>query len=355
MSQREWTASFESKCRFTHELYWELFSTLTAVTLGHHGQDALTSVQWNMVRRHQRNFFLPALKKLGLENEKSDAIAAAKFHVLSNEIGGGLNVDYIEESPQKVWIRYNPPSKFGSFVGATLPQVHNQFWAGWHAYNGRSLGNPRLGYVSCHMICQGDPYDAGYFKIYDHDLDPEECLQFSQGERLPPVDPAVQPRLGEDWTPERRLRALRNYGVEFAYEITRALLELFGVGGARALVEQAAAINTANHADEIIETLELKSFDAEGIATFIERDRGLLEEEVEIEKVASDEYIVRQKARNPRLFSDPASLPVEIDEAFLKGWRIFLELVNRDLTVDMTQALSAGHSHYEWHIHPRSD
>ena len=60
---------------------------------------------------------------------------------------------------------------------------------------------------------------------------------------------------------------------------------------------------------------ELRGFDAEGMATFIERDRGLLDEEVEIEKVSRNEYKVRQKARNPRLFPDPASLPVEIDEA----------------------------------------
>ena len=112
-------------------------------------------------------------------------------------------------------------------------------FAGWHAFNGRSLGNPRLGYVSCHMLCQGDPYDAGYFKIYDHDLSPEECLQFSQGERIPPVDPAAQPQLSEEWTPERRLRALRNYGVEFAYEVIHTLLDLHGVGGARAVVANA--------------------------------------------------------------------------------------------------------------------
>jgi len=354
LAQKHWKASFEEKARFAHAYYMEFYNCMWGTALAQHGADEVQRMHWTQIRRHQRNFFLPGLEKLGLTNEKSDAIASAKYHVLAN-ILGGIDVQYIEESPEKAWIRYNPPNFFGTLVSALPSRAVVPDFAGWHAYNGRSLGNPRLGYVLTHLMCQGDPYDAGYFKLYDHDLDPEECLQFSQGERMPPIDPATQPQLGEDWTPERRLRALRNYGVEFAYEVIHTLLDLHGVGGARAVVANAAAISTANQYKKIIDTLGLEKFDAEGIALFIQRDRALLDEEVEVEKVSTDEYVVRQKARNRRLFPAPASLPVEIDEALLQGWRTFVELVNRDLTVEMTQALSSGHPQYEWQIHRRAD
>ena len=105
----------------------------------------------------------------------------------------------------------------------------------------------------------------------------------------------------------------------------------------------------------MIEVLGLQEFDAAGIATFIQRERALIDEEVEIEKVSRDEYVVRQKARNRRMFPDLSRIPVEIDHALLNAWRTFIELVNRDLTVDMTAALTAGDPHYEWVIHPRAD
>jgi len=241
-------------------------------------------------------------------------------------------------------------------VGALSSRTIAVDFLGWHAHNGRSLGNPRLGYVVTHMVCQGDPYTAGYFKIYDHDLaHPEETFQFSQGERVPRIDPDAQPQLGPDWTPERKLRAKRNYSVEYDFEIIRTLLDMYGVGGARALVEHAAAVTIHTVRQELVEALSLRTFDAAGIATFIQRERALLDEEVEIEKISRDEVVVRQKARNPRLFPDPSRIPVEIDEALLNGWRTLLELVNRDLTVDMTAALTAGDPHYEWVIHPRVD
>ena len=89
----------------------ELFCSLFALTLCHHGQEATRQLQWQMVRRHHRDYFLPGMKKPGLENEASDAIAVAKYHVFSNMV---VDIDYIEESPEKVWLRYNPPSLFAA-------------------------------------------------------------------------------------------------------------------------------------------------------------------------------------------------------------------------------------------------
>ena len=149
-----------------------------------------------------------------------------------------------------------------------------------------------------------------------------------------------------DWTPERKLRALRTSVVEGVYQVIFAMLDLYGVGGARALVEHASAVAMTLQKQNLVQALELGRFDAVEIAHFIQRDRALLDEEVTIEKVSRDEYVVRQEARNPRLFPDLSRIPVEIDEALLKGWRTLVELVNRDLRVDMTAALTAGNAHY---------
>ena len=349
----EWKASFEQKCGIACDYYMDLYRCLSASTLAHHGQEGLRRMHWQMVRRHHREFFLPGLKKLGLEHEASDAIAAAKYHVFANMV---VDIDYVEESPEKVWLRYNPPSQYGGLVGTFSAAVGAGDYAAWNAYNGPAMGNPRLGYVVTHLICQGDPYDAGYFKLYDHDLaHPEETFQLSPGERVPPVDPEKAPKLPGDWTRERELRALRNSAVEGAYQVIYTLLDLHGVGGARALLAQAASVTATLQYRPLIEALEIERFDAAGVAEFIRRDRALLDEEVSVEEVSSDECVVRQTARNPRFFPDPARVPVEIDEALLAGWRTLIELMNRDLTVDMTAALSAGDPHHEWVIRRRLD
>ena len=96
MAQTEWEATLEEKSRFANSFYVELHNALLASLLAHHGQYALAQLQFQMLRRHHK-YFVPGLKKLGLDNEATDAIAAAKYHVLSNQLGG-LDVDYIEET-----------------------------------------------------------------------------------------------------------------------------------------------------------------------------------------------------------------------------------------------------------------
>ena len=354
MAHDEWRATVEEKYRFAHAFYMELvYNGFIASTLRHHGQDAVGELHWRVLRQHQRDFFLPGLKKLGLENEATDAIKAAKFHVLANGLGG-VDMRYVEETPEKAWIIYLTSAPNGSLLGALEPQAFFRGMQAWHAHNGLSLGNRRMAFVITHLVCWGDAYDAGYFKIFDRELShPEETLQFSLGEKLPPMDSARQPELSADWTPERRVKALRNFAVEFGNEMIHGMLEIYGIGGTRALVEHAAAVNMVLQKRNVIEGLGLKAFDAAGIATFIQRDRALLDEEVAIEKHSAGEYVVRQTDRNPRLFPDPGAMPVEIDEALLKGWRILVELTNPDLRVDMTAALTDGDPHYEWRIYPR--
>ena len=352
MTQQDWKPSIEEKSQFTHSFYVRFSECLTASVLGHYGQDGIAQLHWQLMRQMQDTQFLPGLKMFDLEREETDAIAAAKFHVLVNEMVG-LDMEFIEETPEKVWIIYKT-GFWGAVGGALAPKSIQVIFSAWHGHNGPSMGNPRLGYVLTHLQCQGDAYDAGYFKIYDHDLrHPEQTLQFSQGERIPRGDPSKAPAFPAFITPERRIKALRNFGVSYVNEIMGIMLDMYGVGEACRLIEHAAAVSMTIQRRALVDALGLQDFSAAGIATFIQRDRALLDEEVTIEKVSQDEYVVRQEARNPRLFPDLARTPAAVDEALLKGWRTFIDLTNRDLAIDMTAALTAGDPHYEWVIRPR--
>ncbi|MDW3428521.1 hypothetical protein NQ306_25955, partial [Escherichia coli] len=62
---------------------------------------------FRVFRRQQQERFLPGLKKLGLDG-LPPAVAAARYHYLSNWIGG-VHVEYMYETDRKAWIRYPPP------------------------------------------------------------------------------------------------------------------------------------------------------------------------------------------------------------------------------------------------------
>ena len=353
MTENKWSATIEENYRFAHSFYMEFaYNSLIASTLQHHGQDGVGELHWRLLRQHQRDYFLPALKKLGLEDEATDAIKAAKFHVLANQIGG-LDMGYVEETPEKVWVPYYTSWPRGSLLGALAPQAFLRAYQAWHAHNGRSLGNPRMGYVITHLVCRGDPYDAGYSR-YSITICPTQRRPCNS---IPVKDFRRSTRRRHQ---SSRLTGRRHAGSErCATTGWNSPTRSFGgywsctVSAARALVEHAVAVNMVQQKHRLIETLGLQSFDAAGIATFIERDRALLDEEVMIEKLSANEYIVRQTERNPRLFPDLSRLPVEIDEALLRGWRTLLELTNPNVTVDMTAALTAGDPHYEWLIRAR--
>ena len=76
------------------------------------GEGRAADVMKGLFRRQQEERFLPGLKKLGLSDEP-DAVACAKYHFLSNHVGG-VSVAYIAESDTKAWIRYLPRAGFST-------------------------------------------------------------------------------------------------------------------------------------------------------------------------------------------------------------------------------------------------
>lgn len=201
------------------------------------GSTAVGEWVFRLFRRQHLEKFLSSFEKLGLTG-LPHAVACARYHVLSNDIGG-VAVEYMEESDRKAWVRFRYPRWM--FDGPTLcgvpVEASRGFLKGWYAHNGVSLGNPRLGFVCVSEDMTGEFGFCGYFLEYDHDLSEDERLRFAKDELPPPFDPARQPAPPSvQWPAERLTKAARNYAVEY---IRNGIVELAKTVGADAVREHA--------------------------------------------------------------------------------------------------------------------
>jgi hypothetical protein len=207
------------------------------------GPELVGDWMFRLFRRQHLDKFLSSFEKLGLSG-LPHAVACARYHVLSNNMGG-VGVEYMAESDRKAWVRFRYPRWM--YHGPTLcgvpVEVSRGFLRGWYAHNGVSLGNSRLGFVCVSEDMTGEFGLCGYFYEYDHDLAPDERLSFARDELPPPFDPSQQPQPPADQWDELRLeKANRNYALEY---VRNGLCELAGVVGgdeARALGGRAARL-----------------------------------------------------------------------------------------------------------------
>lgn len=225
--------------------FWGLhWSAIQLTVLRDKGEQDLAALKYAILRRHQRSHFLQGVDKLGIDRALPPAVIAGRYHFLSNAIGG-LTMEYIEESPRKVWIRYLPPA--WSFPGQSLfavpASVERAMFAGWHPFNGRSLGTKRLGFVVTKLYQQGEPYDEGYFLEYDRDLDDDECLRCAPVTTSPDYDPDAAPKLDPSiWPEDRLVKAKRNFALGYVEDAIQTLLEMYGVHQAAGLIAHAARL-----------------------------------------------------------------------------------------------------------------
>jgi len=188
-------------------------------------------------RRQHLALFLPGLRKLGLDR-KPHAVAAAQYHYLSNAIGG-VHVEWMGESDRKSWVRYPPPRWMwqGTAICGVPGIVSRAMLRAWHAHNGVSLGNPRLGFVCTGQTVEGDPGLEGYYFEHDRDLAPDERLRFARHESAPRFDAAKAPVLASDSWPEARIKkAKRNYALAYVRTAIPAAIQLWGAQEAAQLL-----------------------------------------------------------------------------------------------------------------------
>jgi hypothetical protein len=204
-----------------------------------------------LFRVHQREFFVAGLKALGLADVTPDTTKCVLYHCMSNSLGG-IRARYAVESPSKAWVLYLPSTLSSGWASYTNEASLAAF-KGWYANNGPALGNDRLAFVVTHLISQGDPFDAGYFVEAHYAVEPEDRCRFEPGTTPPP---ASQRRFAafddELWPEARRLKARRNFAVDWAWN---------HVGGAGALLGE-SGIAAVRHAFGIVVNVYLPYFRA---------------------------------------------------------------------------------------------
>ncbi len=233
------------------------------------GSADASELLFRIFRRQHLATFLPGLEKLGLTG-LPHAVACAQYHYLSNHIGG-VRVEYMPESDRKAWVRYAPPRWIweGTAICGVTGDMSRAILRGWHAHNGVTLNNPRLGFVCTKQTPDGQDGLEGYYYEYDRDLEPDERLRFSRAEEAPPFDPARAPKLPVDSWPQERLdKAARNYTMEYLRSMIPEAVDLFGPQDAQWLIGGAARLVGMHFYDECRDLLGLDGAGAEGFAAF---------------------------------------------------------------------------------------
>ena len=212
------------------------------------GPEVVGDWLFRVFRRLHEEKFLSSFRKLGLEG-LPDAVACARYHTLSNVIGG-VPVEYMEESDRKAWVRFRYPRWMfdGPAICGMPVEAGRGFLRGWYAQNGVTLGNLRLGFVCVSEDVTGQFGFCGYFREFDRDLADDERLVFAPDERPPPFDPDRQPAAPEaDWSGERLAKANRNYAAEFIRTGIGGLIETVGEAKALEHGRRAARLTGLQH------------------------------------------------------------------------------------------------------------
>ncbi|MBB5689555.1 hypothetical protein GXW77_17880 [Roseomonas alkaliterrae] len=286
------------------EWYHAWFTGIVLMAVSRRGPADAADLVFRIFRRQQQATFLPGLAKLGLSG-LPPAVAAARYHYLSNFIGG-VGVEYVEESPRKAWIRYPPPRWVwpGPAICGIPSEVNAAMLRGWHANNGVMLGRLGLGFVCTGQTVDGDPGLEGYYIEHERDLAEEERLRFAKQEIMPRFDPAAAPRLpSAGWPAERLAKAKRGYAMEYCRSAIEAALALFGPEQGGALLGHAARLTAMQHVHATAAALGVQDFAAFLVA--LARGEG---DAARVEAQPDGSTIITREAVTPlRGIADPAA------------------------------------------------
>ena len=291
-------------------LYHCWITGLILSLINHKGKDIAADFVFRLFRHQHLERFLPGLVKLGLA-DLPHAVAAARYHYFSNQLGG-VKVEYLEESDRKAWVRY-PPARWiwaGTAICAVPTEVNFAMLHGWHAHNGVSLNNPKLGFVCTKSTVEGQPGLEGYYLEYDGALKPDERLRFAPEESCPWIDKSTLPTLdASTWPALRQAKAYRNYSMEYVRNAIPVLIELVGNEDALAIGSLCGRQIGMQCYDEIVQSLGIRGEDLTSYLDLLEK---LL--------VASGDEIIRDGDQIQRS-TWPFAGPLSDDAVFSAIWR----------------------------------
>jgi hypothetical protein len=334
--------------RAVERLYHSFLTGLILATVVRRGEADAEELVFRLFRRQHLERFLPGLRILGLDR-LPHPVACAQYHYLGNKLGG-VKVEYIPENDRKAWVRYPPPRWIfeGTAICGIPSKVSAAMLRAWHAHNGVSLGNPRLGFVCTKQTVDGQPGLEGYYREADRDLAPEERLIFAPDEEAPPCDPSKQPTLESDAWPEARLRkVLRNYAMEYIRNILPEALDLMGERAGGELVGATARLIGMQYYDETAAMLGIQSDSPEAFARYLAR---MAEAQEDGAQMRSDGTAWIVRTRGWRLMRGIKPQPEALFRAWNELWVGALSVHNRFLRLEVRKPPTATDGGTEWEI-----
>jgi hypothetical protein len=149
-------------------------------------------------------------------------------------------------------------------------EVSRAMLRGWHANNGVSLGNPKLGFVCTKQSVDGQDGLEGYYCEYDHAIETDQRLVFARHLEAPMFEPAKAPALPvANWPKPRLEKAYRNYAMEYVRTAAPVLVQLFGPEDAGYLLHLTGKLIGMQFFDEIARGFGLGRGTAKDFAAFL--------------------------------------------------------------------------------------
>lgn len=329
-------------CNFVSSFWSRMWIGLQLTILRERGEADLVEATFKRLRMHQRSHFLPGLEKLGIDRGRPAAVVAAQYHYLSN-ILGGMDMEYVEESDRKVWIRYHAPAYTwpGNALFAVPSSVQRAMFKAWHPFNGESLGNPRLGFVVTKLYQDGGPYDEGYFIEYDHVPTPDERIRFEPVQTSPDFDPEKAPALDpKQWPLERIAMAKRKWSREMFEDVIKTTLEMYNVERTADYLAHTARLFALQYFDELRRHVDVPGSKAADFAEIFRRFGQLCGDEVSAHADGAGQVRV---TRSGSLFrGQGADIPRKIDEALFEFVRTSAMLHSPRVSVHLESVDYAG-------------
>lgn len=323
----------ERQCDDIAEYYISQWGCVQLMLAREYGNDLLAATKQRVLRRHQREYFLPGVDKLGISRDLPPAVIAARYHYFSNIIGS-IKMEYIEESPKKVWIRYRAPSFSFTGIGlaAVTSKVQRSMFSGWHPFNGISLGCPNLGFVVTKTFQDGEPYDEGYFQEFDAPLHDDERIQFQPVTMTPDWKPELAPQLDEKlWPDVRRAKANRNFARGYLEDTLLVTLELVGVHETATNIAQALRIFAVQFDEMYLKRFGISGRRAVDFAQYHSYLAEMADEAPQVTEVGPGKYRIERLNK----LGTHSDMPLEIYHALFERVKLSAKIMSPRIRVTL--------------------
>jgi hypothetical protein len=221
----DWTLA--ERCQFIGDFMGGVTTGMNYASIRLFGFDRVVERDLGMLHVHQKRYFIDGVRKLGIGDDPP-AVLAAKYHLLSNALGG-VRMRWARESDEKAWFFYLPPT--GSHdMALQVDGFPIADYQSWHANNGELLGQLGLVVVITHLHSRGDPYHGGYFLYTGSDPVPtEDRFRMALGEEPPELEASEFD--DSEWPADRRSKSYRNFWLGWAGLTATGSLNSFGDAG----------------------------------------------------------------------------------------------------------------------------